>query len=237
MAETETQYHINGLRWAEATAARHAAYVQANQSEASVLWVSDVDGPLINSDLAWHGDYSRLATEKGVPEESIVDLATFAPSPRTHYQTLNLVSDYSLYKDWLMSNGPFHADMRAADDAAATLPALAARNVPGGYISARPEVIGGVTRQSLDAAGFAPAPLLMRSKDVAYDQTIVYKCDPLLLLVRALARHKATANTLVKYVEDYERVVTTINNLGIPQLSGVYYGPHTTWNEILSSAV
>lgn len=233
MAETEPQYHTNGQQWAEATAARHAAYM-ADNPEANVLWLSDVDGPLVNSDLRWHQDYVGLAIEKGVPEDLIVDLATFNTSPRRHYQKLELVADYPTYKSWLMSNGAFHASMRATDDALAALPDLAARNVPGGYISTRPEVIGAVTRQTLDGAGFAPSPLLMRSRDIAYDQTIAYKCDPLLLLLRALAQRKL-ANTRVKYVEDYQGVVNAVNGLNIPRLTGVYYGPHTSWNEILNS--
>lgn len=231
MLERESRPYTDPTEWAEGVVWRYLRY-RATLSRPNGLVISDVDDVLVHSSGRWHADFVELAVEKGMKRDEVPDLETFiARTPRVCFTELELVKDYSLHKMNRMHDVAFHLGMGAVDSAAAVLPAFAARNMPEGYISTRPDVLGEVTAWQLKDLGFAPAPLLVRPETVAYEDTVDFKVDALQTL-RFVLDDAALTGVPVEYVDDYAAVVDAVNNLGQGRLSATHFGPDASWQEI-----
>jgi len=231
MLEHESRFFTDPTEWAEGVVWQYFRY-RATHARPNGLVISDVDDVMIHSSARWHADFMELAAEKGMKRDALPDLKTFiARTPRVCFTERELVKDYSLYKTNRMRDVAFHLGMGAMDSAAAVLPPFAARNLPEGYISTRPEVLGAATSWQLKNLGFAPTPVLIRPETVAYEDTVGFKVDALQAL-RFVLDDAALASVPVEYVDDYAAVVDAVNNLGQDGLTATHFGPGASWQEI-----
>jgi hypothetical protein len=232
MAEHETRFYTDPTEWAEGVAWQYLRH-RATLSRPNGLVISDVDDVMIHSSGRWYADFVELAVEKGMKRDVLPDLKTFIErSPRVCFTELELVKDYSSYKARQMQDVAFHLGMGAVDSAAAALPGFAGRNLPEGYLSTRPAVLGAATSWQLKNLGFAPTPLLVRPETVAYENTVEFKVDALQTL-RFVLEDAALASVPVEYVDDYGAVVDAVNDLGQDVLTATHFGPGASWQEIV----
>ncbi len=216
-------FHTSPEQWAQGVAEQYPQSLPPN------LLISDVDDTLLDSNLAWYQDYVRLAVDRGVDEDKIVNPETFSiKGPRiilTEHHELLDTNEYLTYKRERMHDPAFHEAMQPLDDAN-TLATRGFAHTPDGYISTRPAALGLVTHQNLTEVGFAPTPLLLRPEYIPYEETVAFK-----IVALASLRHVLTQTT-VRYVDDYKGVIDAINNLGDDDIQGIHYGSHT-WQEIV----
>jgi hypothetical protein len=224
------QLYTSEKEWALDTAANSAKLEVIN--EQGRLVVADIDGVLLDSDLQWYNDYRRLATNEGVPEQELSTLKAFRESPRSCFAAMGWDGEYTRYKAQRIEDNEFHKRMPPVADAE-ILAGLGSLGLPGAYLSTRPEIVAEATLTNLSIYGFTPNPVLLRSKDIPYDDTIKFKKRALTTLSTAVQSY--LPGTVITVVDDYKTLVDEINDIGNPYLHAVHFGPHHTWRKILKN--
>ena len=141
---------------------------------------------------------------------------------------LELVEDYDEYKLSSMHSPEFHIGMAAVQGSEVL---FGNSNLPGGYITTRPAVLGEATYQNLQQHGFRQAPLLLRPAHVPYEKTIPFKIDALVTL-RGMLDEADLPGVGVHYIDDYVGVIDGINELSHRALAGIHFGAHNSWESI-----
>lgn len=232
-SEVRPQFYTDVEQWAEVVTLQCIS-TEPRASRPETLYVLDVDDTIVDSNLRWYQDYVLMTEQHGIDRQRVVSLQEFKRlGPRVCFARLGILDDYNHYKELLMHDIAFHAEMEALGAANTVLADFKHSGyLPGAYLSTRPAVLGEVTKQNLDELNYADVPLLVRPERYDYGATIGFKIEALSTLRE---RFDATAlgHLSVMYIDDFAGVVDGVKGLGRPGLDAILFQGEDFWTRLV----